>query len=183
MQGGVFIMKIQLITKTVAAILLCGILAACQTTGLKPGSIDTRFPIAGWAKAQKGGTTVYVCTVCSSPQLIATSPAKVSGNVETAIREGILTTGLLREVDKSVSKLSKGAIQSKSRRKITSKTYSGFEFVYRFKEPGKKPIYMAGRSIVQNDRGMQISSYATSASIAKQNLRRYLANTTIRRVP
>ncbi|MES0810824.1 hypothetical protein ABLO27_15175 [Roseibium sp. SCPC15] len=169
--------------KTVLLVLICGLLAACQTTGLKPGSVETRFPVDGWIKAQKGNSTIYACVKCKTPQIILTGPSKVTGDVESAIRADVLSTGLLSEIDKTVTKLSSGAIRSLSRRKITTKNYSGFEFVYRIQEPGKKPIYLAGRSIVQNDKGMQISSYAASANVAKANLRKYLANTTIRRLP
>ncbi|WFE92016.1 hypothetical protein K1718_11810 [Roseibium porphyridii] len=112
-----------------------------------------------------------------------TGPAKVTGNAESAVRADILSVGLLSEIDKSVARLSKGAIKVQSRRKIATRTYSGFEFVYRIQAPGKKPLYMAARSIIQRDKGMQVSSYAVSATKAKANLRKFMANTTIKRLP
>ncbi|MTH95742.1 hypothetical protein [Roseibium sp. RKSG952] len=164
---------------------LCLFLAACQTTGLKPGSIETAFAPKGWISTQKGSDTIYTClpNTCKSRQLIVVSPLKVKGSAEQAIRENILSAGLMSEVGKSVARATDGGVKTLSTKRITNDTYSGFEMLFQFSAPGRKPVYAAARFIVQNDRGTGVASIGPSAKVAKANLRRYLASTTIRRLP
>ncbi|WP_040617109.1 hypothetical protein [Roseibium sp. TrichSKD4] len=170
-------------TKFLILTSLCLFLAACQTTGLKPGSIQTNFPPQGWQTVTKGSDTLYLCRTCKTKQAVVITPAEVSGNVEGAIRANIISAGLISEIGKSASRASGGALKQISSRRITNANYSGIEWVFRVQARGEKPLYVAARAIVQNDRGITVASFAYSSSIAKSNLRRYLANTTIRRLP
>ncbi len=110
-------------------------------------------------------------------------PIDIGGDVETAIRKDILSAGLLKEVDRSISRATDGQLVVTSRRKVVTKTYSGFEATIKITADNGKAVYVvATRSIVQNDRGMQISSISTSEATARANLNSYLARTTITRV-
>ena len=170
--------------KTLAAAFLCLALAACQTTGLKPGSLTTNYAPKGWVSKKSGNTTVYAChpSVCKSPQLLAVGPLKVRGDVETAIRSGLLSKELMNALDNVVNVASRGSVKLKTDRKIVTKTYSGFDVSARFKT-ASGTLYLAGRIIVQHDRGSMIVSFAKSRATAKSNLNRFLKRTTIRRQP
>lgn len=170
--------------KFLALLLVCGLLSACQTSGLKPGSIQSSYTPNGWAKTSQGGKTIYYCkpTVCKTPQGVVVGPVKVRGDVETAIRENIISTELLRALDNVVNVATKGSMRFNTERKIVTKSYSGFDMSARFKTR-YGTYYGAARVFVQNNRGSMAASFAKSRSAAKANLRRYLSQTRIQRIP
>jgi len=170
--------------KFLALILLCGLLAACQTSGLKPGSIQTSFAPSGWAKKPDGNKTIYYCkpSVCKSLLGVVVGPVRIRGDVETAIRENIISTELLRALDNVVNIASKGSARLTTERRVIKKTYSGFDLSARFKT-SRGYYYAAARVFVQSNRGSMVASFAKSRGTAKANLRRYLSQTKIRRVP
>jgi len=159
-------------------------LAACQTTGLKPGALDTDFPPAGWITRTSGGTTAYLCPRerCKTPQLVSVSPMKIRGNVEDAIRNNVFNAQLMAAFDNLVEVASKRAVTFGKRRRISTRTYSGFETMMTVRNDKGKKLYIAIRHIIQKDRGVTVGSASFSRSLARRNLRRYLAQTTIRRV-
>lgn len=176
-------MIIQLIRFS-AVVLAGALLTACQTGGLKPGSVKSNYSPAGWVEISRGGNTLHACPIekCKTPQAVLVGPIDIGGDVETAIRKDILSAGLLKEVDRSISRATDGQLVVTSRRKVVTKTYSGFEATIKITADNGKAVYVATRSIVQNDRGMQISSISTSEATARANLNSYLARTTIKRV-
>lgn len=172
------------IFRAAAVILFCGLLAACQTSGLKPGSLDTSFAPKGWVSKKSGNKAVYVCqpSVCKSPQIVVVGPAKVRGDVETAIREDILSAELMNAVGNLINVAAKGQVRFKTDRRVVTKTYSGFDLSARYKT-SKGNVYAAARVIVQDNRGSVVASFAKSSSTARANLRRFLKQTTVRRLP
>ncbi len=178
-------MKLRNFTKTGLMVLLCGLLAACQTSGLKPGSIDSSFAPSGWQSESRGGKTIYFCmpSVCGSPQGVVIGPMKVRGDAEAAIREDILSTELLKAMDKVVNIAAKGDFRMSTDRRIVKKNFSGFDMSARLKDRNGRNVYAAARLIIQNDRGSMVASFATSRARARSNLRRFLNQTTIRRLP
>ena len=184
MQGGVFIVNIQSIIKAAAAILLCGILAACQTTGLKPGSIQTNYAPSGWTKKSSNGFTGYVCEVpkCKSDRLIAQGPLKVTGDAEQAIKDGVLSRELFNAVANVYNIAAKDQAKLNITRRVVKKNYAGFDFSGYLRDR-KGRIWMTGRFIIQDNRGSVLVSAARSRSVANTYFKRYLNRTTIRRVP
>lgn len=178
-------MKTRNFIRAAVAVLICGFLAACQTTGLKPGSIESNFAPRGWQSESRGGKTIYYCmpSVCGSPQGLVVGPMKVSGDVEAAIREDILSTELLNAMDKVVNIAAKGDFRVSTDRRIVRKNFSGFDMSARMKDRNGRYVYAAARLIIQNDRGSMIASFATSRARARSNLHRFLNQTTIRRLP
>jgi hypothetical protein len=172
------------IFKAASIVLLCGLLAACQTSGLKPGSISSSFAPKGWASKQSGNKTVYVCLPpkCKSPEVVVVGPIKVKGDVETAIRQNLLSAELMNAVGNIANVASKGEVRFKTKRRVVTKTYTGFDMTARYRTD-KGNLYVSGRVIFQNDRGSAIASFAKSSSRANANLSRFLKQTTIRRVP
>lgn len=168
----------------VISLLIVGLsLAACQTTGLKPGSLTSTFNPDGWHTKHKGNATYYFCprTKCSKPQSIIVAPAKIKGQFEAAIKNDIISKDLVEAIGKSISIASKGRIKSSKLRKIVNKNYSGFEQLETV-TIGTKKLYFQSRSIVQNNRGTIIISVATSPATAQRNLNRFMASTQIKRL-
>ncbi|SHM13062.1 hypothetical protein [Roseibium suaedae] len=163
---------------------LCLTLAACQTAGLKPEAINTSgFPPAGWVTERSGKTVTYSCPQprCKSPQLVGITPIKIRGDVEAAIRSGQLSRELLQALDNLVTVATKQQIKLSTPRTIKNANYSGFEHHMTF-QTSKGPLYVIARSIVQKDRGSIAVSAALNKSTAERNLRKFLAQTEIRRV-
>lgn len=177
-------LSINSLAKIASITFLCLTLAACQSTGLKPGSIATSFAPAGWASQTKGNTTVYVClpSTCKQPEMVVIGPMKVSGNVEEAIRENVLSAELMNAIDNVVNVAAKGKIKFSTDRRIVTKTYSGFDLSSRIRTRDGYD-YGAARVIIQNNRGTMVASFAKSQSRAKSNLKRFLQQTTIHRLP
>jgi hypothetical protein len=171
-------------SKTLAIAAVCGLLAACQTSGLKPGSLTTDFAPKGWLSETRGNKSVYVCppSICKSPQVVVVGPVKVRGNVEQAIREDIISRELMNAIDNLVNVASKGQARFSTDRRVVTKTYTGFD-MSAFWRSRDGNIYGNARVIVQNDRGSIVASFAKSRSAARANLQRFLRRTTIRRVP
>ncbi|MEE4011628.1 hypothetical protein V1T76_06195 [Roseibium sp. FZY0029] len=109
-------------------------------------------------------------------------PIKVEGDVETAIRQNLLSAELMNAVGNIANVASKGQVRFKTNRRVVTKTYSGFDMTARYRTD-KGNVYVSARIIVQNDRGSAVASFATSSSRANANLSRFLKQTTIRRVP
>lgn len=176
-------LNIHSIAKSVSIALICGLLTACQTSGLKPGSLTTSFAPKGWTVTQDGAHTVYVCqpSVCKSPEVVIVGPAKVRGDVETAVRDDHISAELMNALDNVINVASKGKVHLSTDRRIVTKTYSGFDMSARFKAKDGY-VYGALRIFFQNDRGSAVASFATSRSRAKANLSRFLKQTTISRV-
>jgi hypothetical protein len=172
--------KLKICIVTVAALFL----AACQTTGLKPGAIETSFPPSGWVTERKGNKTFYLCpkTKCKSPQGVAVVPIKVRGDVESAIRRDALSAELVDSFYNVLEVASKRAISSSPHRKIKTRTYTGFEHTMTFKDRRGRRVYLAIRDIIQKDRGVFVAGFSRNKGVAQRNLRRYLAQTNIRRV-
>ncbi|MCK7615675.1 hypothetical protein [Roseibium sediminicola] len=172
------------IFRAAALVIFCGLLAACQTSGLKPGSLNTSFAPKGWVSQKSGNKAVYVClpSVCKTPQIVVVGPAKVRGDVEAAIREDILSAELMNAVDNLVNVAAKGQVRFKTDRRVVTKTYTGFDLSARFKTKSGYD-YGAARLIFQDNRGSVVASFAKSRSTAKTNLRRFFQQTTVRRVP
>jgi len=172
------------IFKIAAITLLCGLLAACQTTGLKPGSLTTNFAPKGWVSKKSGNKDVYIClpSVCKTPQVVVVGPAKVRGDVEAAVREDILSADLMNAVGNVINVAAKGSVRFKTDRRVVTKTYTGFDMSARFRSATGYD-YAAARVIFQNNRGSVVASFAKSRGTAKVNLRRFLQQTTVRRIP
>ena len=172
--------RMKILAVTIAALFL----AACQTTGLKPGAIDTSFPPSGWVTERKGNKTFYLCpkTKCKTRQGVAIVPLKIRGDAETAIRRNVLTAELFDAAYNFLEVASKRAVSSSPHRKIQTRTYTGFEHVMTFKDRNGRRLYVAIRDIVQKDRGVFVASFSFNRGVAQRNLRRYLAQTTVRRV-
>ncbi|WP_269581292.1 hypothetical protein [Roseibium sp. Sym1] len=170
--------------KAAAIVVVCGLLAACQTSGLKPGSISTGFSPKGWVSEKSGNKTIYVClpSVCKSPQVVLVGPVKVRGDVETAIRDDVFSAELMNAVGNVINVAAKGQVRFKTERRVVTKTYSGFDMSARFKTRSGYD-HAAARIIVQNNRGSAVASFAKNRATAKANLRRFLKQTTVRRVP
>uniref|UniRef100_UPI003BA9A11A hypothetical protein n=1 Tax=Stappia sp. TaxID=1870903 RepID=UPI003BA9A11A len=166
-------------------VLLAGLfLAACQTAGLKPGALTTTFPPKGWSSQKVGSVTTYECpkATCGQRQTVLVKPGKVHGDVESAIRRGKLNTELLASFLKFVHVATDKKVSFSATRRITTPTYSGFQFVVTTRNRRGKRFYMATRIVTQNNRGVQVQSFAHSRALAVRNLERYFANTRIRRV-
>lgn len=174
------IVSLRSVAKALAALSLLLVLAACQTTGLKPGNVQSGYAPAGWKVQSKGAKTFYLCprTLCKKPQLVVTGPLKVRGNAETAIRQNVLSKDIVDAVYNVLNVASKGKVVVSPVRRIVTPTYSGFESHIRLKTK-VGTIHIASRDILQKDRGMTVVSAATSKSIASRNLRRYLQKTKI----
>jgi len=172
------------IIRAAAIVLFCGLLAACQTNGLKPGSLDTNFAPKGWVSKKSGNKAVYVClpSVCKTPQIVVVGPAKVRGDVEAAIREDVLSAELMNAVDNLINVAAKGQVRFNTDRRVVTKTYTGFDLSARFKTRNGYD-YGAARLIFQDNRGSVVASFAKSRATARANLRRFLKQTTVRRVP
>ncbi|ASP33422.1 hypothetical protein [Labrenzia sp. VG12] len=172
------------ILKTVAVTLLCGLLAACQTTGLKPGSIQTNYAPAGWTKKTSNGFTGYVCHAprCKSDRLIAHGPVKVSGDMEKAIKDGVLSRELFNAIANVYNIASKDQEKITITRRVVKKDYAGFDFTAYFKDREGR-IWMTGRFIIQDNRGSVLVAASRSRSVANTYFKRYLSNTTIKRLP
>ena len=169
----------------IVLVLFAGLmLAACQTSGLKSGALKTDFPPAGWKTQRSGNDTAYFCTrpTCSTPQLVVISPTRQRGNVEEAIKRNIISTALVDELFDVLKVASRKQINASSTRKITTPTYSGFEHLVTLRDRNGKKLYLAVRNVIQRDRGIVVTSAATSPGIAKRNLARFFAQTTIQRV-
>lgn len=157
-------------------------LAACQTTGLEKGNLQTNFAPNGWLVGKKGSMITYLChpSKCKSPQAVIVRPIKVRGDVEKAIRTGHLRKELVDAALNVIKVATYGSYKPSKVRKITTATYSGFELVERIK--GKKGfVYVATRSIIQKNRGSVVASIAYSRKAAVNNLRRFFAKSHIRR--
>ncbi|MBO9459406.1 hypothetical protein [Labrenzia sp. R5_0] len=176
--------RFSFIFKSVSIALLCGFLAACQTTGLKPGSISSSFAPKGWASKQNGNKAVYVClpSTCKSPEVVVVGPIEVKGDTESAIRQNLISAELMNAVGNIANVASKGQVRLKTNRRVVTKSYSGFDMTARYRTD-KGNVYVAARIIIQNDRGSTVASFATSSSRAKTNLDRFLKQTTIKRLP
>ncbi|SDU23017.1 hypothetical protein [Stappia sp. ES.058] len=172
--------KLKICIVTVAALFL----AACQTTGLKPGAIETGFPPSDWVTERKGNKIFYLCpkTKCKSPQGVAAVPLKIRGDAEAAIRQNVLSAELFDAAFNFLEVASKRAVSSSPHRKIETRTYTGFEHMMTFKDRRGRRIYVAIRDIIQKDRGVFIAGFSRNKGVARRNLRRYLTQTTIRRV-
>ncbi|MFD1696690.1 hypothetical protein [Roseibium aestuarii] len=109
-------------------------------------------------------------------------PAKIRGPAEGAIRADIISNGLIAELGASVSKASRGVFKLLSSRRIVEKSYSGFEGVFVVRLPGEKPFYVAERLVVQDDRGTSIISVSYNRQLAEKNLKRFMNQTSIRRL-
>lgn len=170
--------------KAAAFAILCGLLAACQTSGLKPGSIQTNYAPSGWTKKSSNGFTGYVCEApkCKSDRLIAHGPIKVTGDAERAIKEGVLSRELFNAVANVYNVAAKGQQKLTITRRVVKKDYAGFDFSGYFADR-KGRVWMTGRFIIQNNRGSVLVSASRSRSVANTYFERYLNNTTIRRVP
>jgi hypothetical protein len=168
--------------KAVAAFSLLFVLAACQTTGLKPGNLQSGFSPAGWETLKKGQETYYFCLPanCRTLQIVEVGPIKVKGNMESAIRQNILSKQIVDSVLGVVKATSRGKIQPYPVRKISTPTYSGFEFGGKIQSQ-KRSLYLVGRWIIQENRGIAVTSVSTSRKVAAQNLRRYISQTRISR--
>ncbi|MEJ8475480.1 hypothetical protein [Roseibium algae] len=171
--------------KFVAVAVACLFVAACQTSGLKPGSLETSYAPAGWVQKDKGKKSYYVCppNQCKSLQLIAVEPSDVKGNAEQAIRANILSSGLLKEIGNSVNRASQGKLKLLSQKRIVKKNYSGFEVNFVIKGRNGKTLFFASRLIVQGDRGSEVISVATSQRTAQANLNNFMRKTSIQRLP
>ncbi|MCA1299985.1 hypothetical protein [Stappia indica] len=169
----------------VTLIILAGLsLAACQTTGLKPGAITSSFAQPGWIATKIDGKTTYVCSPsrCRSPQVIVLVNKRFRGDLETAIRRDFVSAELFRAMSGVISVASKKAINITSIRKVGTRDYVGFDYLVTLRNRRGERLYLAAREIVQQDRGVMIISMATSSKLARANLRSYLAQTRIRRV-
>ncbi|MBG6165162.1 hypothetical protein IWQ54_004851 [Labrenzia sp. EL_195] len=177
-------MKLRNFTKTGLMILLCGLLAACQTSGLKPGSIQTNYAPSGWTKKTKNGVTGYICQppVCKSDRAIGYGPIRVSGNFEKEIKENDISAELFNAVANVYNVAAKGKTRMSITRRVVTKTYAGFDFSgYIHDRKGR--VWLKGRFVVQENRGSVIFSGARSRSVANTYFNRYIRNTTIRRLP
>ncbi|WP_428650196.1 hypothetical protein [Roseibium sp.] len=175
--------KLNSIAKAASVILICGLLAACQSTGLKPGSLTSSFAPKGWVARQNGTKAIYFCSpsVCKSPEAVIVGPMKINGDVETAIRQGLLSKELMNALENVINVASKGEVRFTTERRIVTKTYSGFDLATRFKTD-KGYVYGSMRLLIQNDRGSMVASFAKSRAKAKANLKRFLNRTTVRRL-
>ncbi len=175
--------KLNSIVKATSLILICGLLAACQSTGLKPGSFSSSFAPRGWVSQQNGNKAIYYCppSVCKSLEAVIIGPMKVTGDVETAIRQGVISKELMNALDNVINVASKGDVRFTTERRVVTKTYSGFDLSTRFKTD-KGYVYGALRIIVQNNRGSAVASFALTRAKAKANLDRFLKQTTVRRL-
>ena len=170
--------------RALTVLLFASFVAACQTSGLKTGALVTSFPPAGWTTKTTGTTTAYVCPPqrCRSPQVVSVKPIRIRGDLESAIRRNVITSELLDSVTKVVEVASKRAIDFTPPRRITTRNYTGFDYLITLRARNGKRLYIAVRDVVQRDRGVTIASAALNRGVARQNLRRYLAQTQIRRV-
>lgn len=169
----------------IALVLFAGLmLAACQTTGLKPGALNTDFPPAGWMTKRNGNATAYFCRrpACREPQIVVISPTRQRGNVEEAIRRNVINSALVDSLFNVVKVASRKQITASSARKIITPTYSGFEYLVTVSNRKGEKIHLASRDVIQQDRGVTVVSAARSPGIAKRNLARFFARTTIQRV-
>lgn len=170
------------LSKIVASCALMLFLAACQTTGLKPGNLQSNFAPAGWVSKKSGKTITYLCLpyVCKTYQAVSVQPMKVKGNAEEAIRNDVLSKELVDSLLRTLKIASKGKISASPVRKISTKAYSGFEAVAKVKTASGY-IYFAERQIIQGNRGTKVISVSHNRSTALRNLRRYMARTKISR--
>jgi hypothetical protein len=177
-------LKIQSTAKFTIFALLCGFLAACQTSGLKPGSIQSSYAPSGWTKKSSNGITGYVCAVprCKSDRAIGYGPIRVSGNFEQGIKNGEASKELFNAVFNVYNVASKGQEKLTITRKVVNKNYAGFDFKGYF--PTKRGrIWIKGRLIVQDNRGSVLFSMARSQGLANTYFRKYMGSTTIKRLP
>lgn len=157
-------------------------LAACQTTGLEKGKLQTSFASNGWIVKKERAATAYIChpSKCKSPQVVVVKPLKVRGDVESAIRSGLLRKELVDAALNFVKVATHGSYRPSKVKRITTASYSGFEVVERLQGP-KGTIYVATRSIIQKSRGSAVVSIAYSRKAAVRNLRRFFAKSQISR--
>lgn len=170
------------LVKSIAALSLLLVLAACQTTGLKPGNLKSSFAPAGWEMVKRGQQTIYACppTQCKRLQAVQVEPLKIRGDAEEAVRRNILSKQLMNSLLNVLKVESKGIVHPYPVRKITTRAYSGFEYSAKIKTQ-LGDVYFVGRWIFQGNRGVGVTSAATSRKVATRNLRRYLSKTRISR--
>lgn len=171
------------IYKIVGITVICGFLAACQTSGLKHGAIQSSFAPQGWTKTHERGFTFYQCArnVCGSKQAVAVGPVRVTGNIEEAIRSGELDAKLMNAIANVYNVASDGREKYKITRRIVKKDYSGFDVSARFRT-SKGTVYAYARAFTQANRGSMVASFAYSSGKARSNFNAYLARTKVRRV-
>ncbi|WP_417671737.1 hypothetical protein [Roseibium sp.] len=162
----------------------CLLLAACQTAGLKPGSIQSTYAPTGWERVNSGRYSGYACKrpTCKSDQAVVTIALGGEANLEAAIKSGELSKELANAIFNVDGVASKGTRHLKFTRKIITKDYSGFDVSGYLKTP-KGKLSIEGRVFVQKNRSTGVASYAFSRKLARSNLRQYLARTSVRRLP
>lgn len=171
--------------RKIALALFAGlVLAACQTTGLKPGALKTGFPPDGWATAYDGNKTIYYCArpACREPQLVGLVPRRQKGDVEEAIRRNVLSSAVVDSLFNVLKVASRERITASKSRRITTPTYSGFELMLTVTDRKGETVHVAIRDIIQRNRGVAVMSMAKSSGLARRNLALFLAQTTIQRV-
>lgn len=168
-----------------SAISLCVMLAACQTGGLKPGSIQTNYRPSGWTAKQANGITGYICKIpaCKVNQAIGYGPVKVKGNVEKYVRSGHISKKLLNAIANVHNVAANGHEKLTVSKKVVTESYSGFDFGGYFKDQTGKKHWVKARAIFQDNRGSVIFSVSTSRNAANRNFSKYMGTTTIKRLP
>ena len=176
--------KLKSILKVVAVTLFCGLLAACQTTGLKPGSIQSNYAPSGWTKKSAHGITGYVCHAprCKSDRAIGYGPIRVNSNFEEDIKNNEFSVKLFNAVSNVYTVASKGQEKLKMTRRVIRKDYAGLDFNGHF-TGSQGRVYIKGRVIVQGDRASVLFAIARSQGLANTYFNRYMGATTIKRIP
>ncbi|MHA7772016.1 hypothetical protein [Roseibium sp. M-1] len=176
--------KFNSLFKSAAVALLCGFLAACQTTGLKPGSIHTSYAPSGWTKRTSHGITGYVCEAprCKSDRAIGYGPIRVSGNLEEAIKNNVFSPELFNAIDNVYTIASKGREKLRITGKVVRKDYAGLDFNGYFPSDSGR-VYITGRVVVQDSRASVLFAIARSQGVANSYFKQYMGATTIKRVP
>ncbi|MBN9671284.1 hypothetical protein [Roseibium aggregatum] len=170
--------------KFLALLLVCGLLSACQTSGLKPGSIQTSYAPSGWTKRTANGITGYVCHVprCKSDRAIGYGPIRIRGNFEEAIKSNEFSPELFNAISNVYTIASKGQWKLRATRRIVRKDYAGLDFAgYVPTRSGR--VYAKGRLIVQNNRASALFALARSQGLANSYFSKYMGATSIKRIP
>lgn len=160
------------------------LLAACQSSGLKPGAMTTvGFPPAGWETEVSGSEIMYFCDrACKRPQGIIVSPVDAPSLTEAALRDPEFRTKVLDAYMNAISIEHYEAVVFGSSKKTVSKNFANLEMNGYFKT-NIGLVYFNAYYLVQGERKTGVFSFAFDKATAARNIKLFGQNTRVVRIP
>lgn len=161
------------------------LLAACQSSGLKPGAMTTvGFPPAGWETVHASSNeTLYICrTACKKEQLVLVGPLRDLPGAESDLRQPAFRTTLLDAYLNVIEEEEYGDVQFDPSRKSFTNNFANLELSGNYTTK-KGRAYFSLFVLTQGDRRTGVLSLARDKATAARNIKLFGQNTRVVRIP